>query len=85
MVKKATGDAKEETKNKRRKCSSSLFSLFIFVLGLVSASYLATGTLDFGGQFKHIKAAYKRFLPGVNYQHLFVFMDKSCSDLVSFT
>lgn len=63
MAKKSTGDAKEELKKKSRTCSSSLFSLSIFILGLVSASYLATGTLDFGGQFKHIKAAYKRFLP----------------------
>lgn len=77
MAKKSTGDAKEELKKKSRTCSSSLFSLSIFILGLVSASYLATGTLDFGGQFKHIKAAYKRFLPEVHYQNLFVFMDKS--------
>jgi hypothetical protein len=68
---------KEIKGNKKGFFSSTLASLFILFLGVLSASYLSTGTYDFGGQFKKISSIYRRLVPGVMFSVSFLF--HSCS------
>lgn len=62
---KVTELSKKEINEAKKKdiLSSSFISLLILALGVLSASYLSTGTFDFGGKFKKISSIYRGFLP----------------------
>lgn len=59
---------------KKKSMFSNLFlSLLLLVAGLLSASYLTTETLDFGGQFKKLKNIYSEKV-GVQHDLMKVFL-----------
>lgn len=51
--------------NKKGGFQGKLLSIIILLAGLLSASYVATGTWDFDGQFKQISTVIRKFLPEV--------------------
>lgn len=47
------------------KISTILVSVVLLVIGTLSASYLATETFDFGGQFMNLQGYYRKHALGV--------------------
>ena len=55
-------ETKPETKSKKSsfKFSNVLLSIVLLIVGLMSASYLTTDTIDFGGQLKTVQKLYNK-------------------------